>query len=368
MVIGTYLDGWAHDNLVQKEETFFTPWHAVLFSGFYAAIAYNVWEYWRRRKTTLRMPLWYGGKLTLLGAELFAIGIPADFIGHEIWGFEPELAALLSPTHLLMVSGALLMVTAPFRTEWRQIDARFPTWREFAPILMSITLLAAIVSFYTTFLSPFRVQPRLMERVPMSLLPFRVEPRSIDSLPPNFGQRFAEQPQAWAIASVLASTALLISPLLYLLRESRRPPFGSATFFFSVVAVMSSAFDSFRSLPLVLGPVVGGLVADVLFWIYRPSPARPRAIRSIAVATSVSLWLPYFLVLTLLYDLSWEIDLWGGTIYLAALEALAISLLIFPPPSSERRRWASSPTSEEIPTGRRTSPNRRAAGKAAPSR
>src|SRR5690349_306769 len=32
---GLYLDGWAHDHgMVDK--TFFTPWHAVLYSGYFA--------------------------------------------------------------------------------------------------------------------------------------------------------------------------------------------------------------------------------------------------------------------------------------------------------------------------------------------
>src|SRR3546814_5696776 len=35
MVVGLFLDGWAHDN--NKPESFFTPWHGVLYSGFAAA-------------------------------------------------------------------------------------------------------------------------------------------------------------------------------------------------------------------------------------------------------------------------------------------------------------------------------------------
>src|ERR1700719_3058532 len=35
---GLFLDGWAHANLPQLE-TFFTPWHAVLYSGYLAMTA-----------------------------------------------------------------------------------------------------------------------------------------------------------------------------------------------------------------------------------------------------------------------------------------------------------------------------------------
>src|SRR3546814_9388797 len=37
MVVGLFLDGWAHDNA--KPESFFTPWHGVLYSGFAASAA-----------------------------------------------------------------------------------------------------------------------------------------------------------------------------------------------------------------------------------------------------------------------------------------------------------------------------------------
>ena len=38
LIGGVFLDGWAHVNLPGLE-TFFTPWHAVLYSGFLAVAA-----------------------------------------------------------------------------------------------------------------------------------------------------------------------------------------------------------------------------------------------------------------------------------------------------------------------------------------
>lgn len=42
MIIGLFLDGWSRNQ--DKPETFFTPWHGVLYSGFGAAIAWFVWD------------------------------------------------------------------------------------------------------------------------------------------------------------------------------------------------------------------------------------------------------------------------------------------------------------------------------------
>ena len=37
LIVGIFVDGWAHNN--DKPETFFTPWHALFYSGFLATAA-----------------------------------------------------------------------------------------------------------------------------------------------------------------------------------------------------------------------------------------------------------------------------------------------------------------------------------------
>src|SRR5687768_8932264 len=46
MIIGLFLDGWAHQ--ANKPETFFSPWHLLLYSGFVAAVAWFGWDGRRR--------------------------------------------------------------------------------------------------------------------------------------------------------------------------------------------------------------------------------------------------------------------------------------------------------------------------------
>jgi hypothetical protein len=36
---GLYLDGWAHNNIPDTINSFFTPWHAVLYSGYAVSAA-----------------------------------------------------------------------------------------------------------------------------------------------------------------------------------------------------------------------------------------------------------------------------------------------------------------------------------------
>ena len=45
---GAYLDVWAHVH-VPELETFFTPWHAVFYAGFFAVTAVTIGPLLRRR-------------------------------------------------------------------------------------------------------------------------------------------------------------------------------------------------------------------------------------------------------------------------------------------------------------------------------
>src|SRR5919197_6314517 len=38
IVVGLFVDGWAHNHLLSTRESFFTPWHGLLYSGVGAAM------------------------------------------------------------------------------------------------------------------------------------------------------------------------------------------------------------------------------------------------------------------------------------------------------------------------------------------
>ncbi len=98
---GSYLDLWAHTHIPQLE-TFFTPWHAVLYGSFllYTAFLVGTALFYSRHgyPWQLAMPKGYG--LSLLGALVFAIAGVVDLLWHTFFGIEKSIDALLSPTHL----------------------------------------------------------------------------------------------------------------------------------------------------------------------------------------------------------------------------------------------------------------------------
>jgi WD40 repeat protein len=143
LVAGIYLDGWAHNHA--KVDSFFTPWHAVLYSG-YAACAAVLFASVRLEAGRLRAPRGYG--LAVLGALLFGVAGVLDMLWHITFGVEVNVSALLSPTHLLLASGATLMVLGPLRAAW---SSERPAW---VPVLVSATFGYAVVTFMTQFAQP----------------------------------------------------------------------------------------------------------------------------------------------------------------------------------------------------------------------
>lgn len=77
MIIGLFLDGWSHQ--ANKPETFFSPWHLLLYSGFVAAVAWFGWD--GRRRGDAPTP---GDRWLTAGLVLFVTGAVGDGIWHEV--------------------------------------------------------------------------------------------------------------------------------------------------------------------------------------------------------------------------------------------------------------------------------------------
>jgi hypothetical protein len=207
------------------------------------------------------------------------------------------------------MTGGALMVTAPVRDAWTERWGPRPRWAEFWPVVGSLTLTAALVLFFLQYLSPFRAA--------IVAQPVTTAFRSLN-----------ETAEVRTIGSVLVSTAVLVGVLLFILRRWK-PPLGTFTVLFGVPALAMSGLDSFERLPLAFCAVVGGLVADILIEADIP-------VRWIATAVPAAVWLPYFIEFKIAYDLPWTIHLWLGTVLLAGLTGLALSLLSDPPRTDQQ--------------------------------
>jgi hypothetical protein len=317
LLIGLFIDGWAHNNL-QPLETFLTPWHAALYSGFLTTATWTGWLVFRGMRRGLTAPaatpIGYG--LGVVGAIAFGVAGVADFIWHSLLGIEVSIEALLSPPHLVLLTAGLLMATSPLRAAWSSADPRTISWGRFLPPLLSLTLTTATVAFFFQYVSAFLSRhPTVLDAAAQARLPG--------------GSVSPETSQIIGIMSMLVTNLILLAPVLLILRRWQ-PPFGSVTFLFTGVAAMMASQHEFEVGITVFAALVGGFAADVLIRRYRPAPSRPGPYRVVAMAVPAVLWTTYFALLDLQFGLAWVIELWAGAIVLTLLSGLALSLLMTP--------------------------------------
>lgn len=306
MMTGLFIDGWAHQ--AEKPETFFSPWHGILYSGFVAAVIWFAWRGFRSGRGI--NPAGGMDRLTAVGFLVFGGAGIADGIWHQIFGVEADLEALVSPSHLALFFGGFLMVSSPIRlARARRMDDGIAgpkpvSWAEWFPQAVTLMLATALIGFFTLYLSPFDGVGRT---------------RPSD-------EELRELGEVWGIASVLTFNALLTASLLYALRRWR-PPFGFGTLLFGGVAFGMTGLNGFESVELALPALVAGLVVDTL-------AARATSVRALAAVGSFVLWAGFFAVAELSYGLVWTVELWSGAIVLAVAASLLLATLMPEPDPS----------------------------------
>lgn len=294
VVLGLFLDGWAHN--AGKPEDFWTPWHAVLYSGLLAGAAWYARERRRRRRAGTRAD---SDPLVLLGFALFGVAGLGDAVWHGVFGVEEDVAALLSPTHLALMLGGLLLVTGPVRRA-REHDTRPHGWRDFVHVVVATTLAVAVVAFFLQFLSAFHVTDEAVYTAS------------------SVGDATAA---LHGVASVLVTNAILLAGLTWLVAAWTRPPVGTVTAYIGVTALLLSGLLAFEHVVLVAPAVLAGVVADLLV-------AGGAGRRAVLVTMPLVLWTAWFGLFHTVWGLGWEVEVWTGTIVFAVLTGAALDLLL----------------------------------------
>jgi hypothetical protein len=309
---GVFLDGWAHNHgLVDK--TFFTPWHAVLYSGYFAnAVLLVVVLFINHSRGYRWLEAIPGGyELSLLGVPLFAIAGVGDLIWHTLFGFEVGIEPLLSPTHLMLAFSGMLIMSGPLRAAWRRDDpVSKQGWATLLPAILSLTAVLSISAFFTTFAHPF-VQT------------WTVTDATQDS------------DKSLGAASVLLQAAILMGFVLAAVRRWRLP-FGTLTLVFTLNIALVSVFrDQYL---LIIAAALAGVLADIVLWRLRPSMERLDALRLFAFSVPVIYYLCYFIPIMIHNQgITWSIHLWLGSTVMAGIIGLALSYLVAAPKGAIRR-------------------------------
>jgi len=304
---GLFLDGWAHTH-GRVDDTFFTPWHAALYGGWLAVagallgVAGNNLLHGARDRRIL--PDGHG--LSLLGVALWVVGGPFDFAWHEIFGFEADVEALMSPAHTVLALGMALAVSGPARAGLRRPGPA--SWWARLPLVLSVTLVVCVLTFFTQIAHPLA---NLWARGPAG--------GSGDSV-------------ELGLVSFLLTSAILAGALLLLVRAGSLPAGGAALMLAVNSLSMGVVYDQ-GDYPLVpaLALAASGVLADLVRAALRPASDRPAAARGFAFAAPALFTLCYFAALAVTDGIAWSAHLWLGTVVFAGLAGWLLSYLSFPP-------------------------------------
>lgn len=303
---GIYFDAWAHyHGLVDR--SFFTPWHAALYSGFLIVALFVVTTMLvnMQRGYAWQRTLPVGYELLPLGVLIFAAGGVGDMLWHTFVGREQGTEGLLSPTHQTLIVGMLLICSSPLRSDWRQTAVAGRGWLMRLPMVVSLTLVLAALNLETVFVNP------LINTELIVFSDVRGSAKLIDL----------------GIAGILIQAGLTMGLLLLTLRHGPLPV-GSLTLMLTITTAMISTLeDQYRLIPPAL---VAGLCADLLLVWLRPSIARPRALRIFAFAVPAIVSACYLGGLALTQQFGWSTHLWAGSIMGAGVVGLLLSYLVTP--------------------------------------
>ena len=311
LTLGGFVDGFAHRNL-DTPETFFTPWHAVLYSGFLAVAFWLAWLVIRNRprasSLTGAIPSGYG--TSVAGVVVFMAGAIGDMFWHIVFGIEVSIDALLSPTHLLLLIGALLILSGPLRAAWFDDDPP-PGLRPLLPAVLAATMAAAQLGFFFQYVDGTSM--RFMET------PY------IPGVETGYFAVVA------GVGSVLITTMILMGALLLLMRRWVLP-FGAGLVLFGGFGLLMELLEGFEYRQGADRPGGGGSRRR------STGPGAPTGRRSSRLAPDpgvfvpVVMWILHFGIFSVFTEINWPVSVWAGLIVFSGLAGVGLSLLAFPWP------------------------------------
>lgn len=308
---GLFIDGWAHNN-GQVDESFFTSWHAVFYTGFMAVAGVHLFSMYRNRHYGWLQGLPKGYELSLMGLGIFAVGGLGDMIWHIVFGIEDGVEALISPTHLILAVGMMFIMTGPIRA----IGHRLKVGDESAtvapfPLIFSTGVIVFLLTFMVQY-SYFFGQPWVLYYSPRTGME-------------------AQMGQVAGVASIFITTSLLFGPLWLIMRRWTLPV-GTFTFVLGLNGLLMGIMaDELLIIPIA--PIVG-LIVDGLYARMKPGVSRPGQFRLFALTTPFILFTIYLLGMYAIGEnILWSIHMVAGLPFLAAFTGLFLSFLTVPPPS-----------------------------------
>ncbi len=309
---GVYVDGWAH-NHDRVDDSFFTPWHGLLYSTYLVVAVVMLAPVLKRRAagSAWRDAVPDGYLLSLVGVAFFLFAGIGDMVWHTLFGVEEDLAALLSPTHLLLASSGILMGTGPYLAGMR---APGRGWNGAAPAVLTSLALMSFVVFMTQFMNPYS------ELWPTQR--WLLYNPSADEI----GQALPAAGFVWY--------SVVLSGFVLVLASRDRLPIGAAGLLVAGGAALAvtQGDDYWLAIPALIAAVI----LEVVIALTRNRRFAFRILSGAVAGIPIAI---HMAALALFEEVVWPVHLWAGTPVIAALMGMLVGLAVVSP--GER---ASAPT------------------------
>lgn len=344
-LVALFWDGLRHNNLTGVDE-FWSPPHIAMYLGLGGLgvwIALVLLRYQKGLDDLDWSAVPRGYALAFAALPLAAIAGPADFIWHEIYGFENQIDSTFSPPHQGLFYAGAMLAAIPAASAWQRRGSA-PSLREFLPTVFSLTSVSAAMLFVVHQIVPFYGGGVVATQAFQDDIAGRADAFSPgadaehveglsraltnyadDAFPFYF---FSTQT---AVAGILLYTIAMMGMIL-LLRRRWRIPAGSLTVSFTFFALLWPMLSEYREWELIPSLVLAGIAADLLLARLGDDATKVGRIRFFAVLLPPVMWALFFLSIELLQDgLGWEPTVWVGLLGTTAGLGFAVSLLVFPP-------------------------------------
>lgn len=324
LILALFSDGWAHFN-VPELEGFFTPWHGALYAAFAAAAVWVAALGVRRGiaptdvvrqplRALRRLPAGY--PMAAVGVAVFGLGGVLDLLWHTVFGVEQGIDALLSPSHLTLFVGGMLLLTAPVRGAWTAPDDAVGLRARLAELL-SLTLSTGLAAFFLLYASTL-LRPGVDE--PFLRLP--------EDAP---GHDAAEAPAVLTLTSYLVTTALLVVPLVLLAKRGAVPR-GAVALLVVPVVWLSAALAEFEQLAVAIAVTVAAVVADVVVTRLDAVPGHLR-LPAVGALLPALVWPAAMVAVAVTDAVRYPVALWSGVLVLTVLTGALLGGVARPLPA-----------------------------------
>ncbi|HYK85823.1 MAG TPA: hypothetical protein VEV19_10670 [Ktedonobacteraceae bacterium] len=301
LLLGITLDAWAH-NHVPRLETFFTPWHAVLYSGLLstALILPGTILINRLRGASWRDAVPFGYAIAVVGVIGSILGGLGDMTWHILFGVEQNVDAQFSPTHIALMLFFGLLIISPYY-------ALYSGKRSTTPLMLVLS--------FTLFLTYWSIISQTAHPYTRFWLTdtSKVDPQGL----------------ILAVVSYVFQGGFLAIFSMYTIRRWRLFP-GFYTLALTISALpIATMRDTYIVIPIAL---VSGILIDCAYRLLRPTMQRKEHFR-LFIALVPGLWLTtYTITLCLAYGTVWSAHMLGGSIVVTIIISWLLSGLFFPPP------------------------------------